>query len=80
MLLWLFEWLSQFYSPFSAVSSLSLRALLSVLTALGICIALGNPVIEPLARTQILGRLSVITVQKATRKKSARQRWAVCLF
>lgn len=48
MLLWLFEWLSQFYSPFSAVSSLSLRALLSVLTALGICIALGNPVIDRL--------------------------------
>lgn len=48
MLLWLFEWLSQFYSPFSAVSSLTLRALLAVLTALGFSMIFGNRVIERL--------------------------------
>lgn len=48
MLLWLFEWLSQFYTPFSAVSSLSLRALLAVLTALGISMTLGDKVIDRL--------------------------------
>ncbi|ELA09064.1 phospho-N-acetylmuramoyl-pentapeptide-transferase [Moraxella macacae 0408225] len=48
MLLWLFEWLSQFFSPFSAVASLTLRALLAVLTALGVCIACGMPVINRL--------------------------------
>lgn len=48
MLLWLFEWLSQFYSPFSAVSSLTLRVLLAVLTALGISMVFGGHVIERL--------------------------------
>lgn len=48
MLLWLFEWLSQFYSPFSAVSSLTLRVLLAVLTALGISMVFGGRVIERL--------------------------------
>lgn len=48
MLVWLFEWLSQFYSPFSAVSSLTLRALLAVLTALGFSMLFGNQVIDRL--------------------------------
>lgn len=48
MLLWLFEWLTQFFSPFSAISSLSLRALLAVLTALGFSMMFGNKVIERL--------------------------------
>ncbi|MGP4713951.1 phospho-N-acetylmuramoyl-pentapeptide-transferase [uncultured Psychrobacter sp.] len=48
MLVWLFEWLSQYYSPFSAVSSLTLRALLAVVTALGLSLALGGPVIRHL--------------------------------
>lgn len=42
MLYWLFDsWLSQFYSPFSAVSSLTLRALLTVITSLAFSIILG---------------------------------------
>ena len=48
MLLWLFEWLSQFYSPFSAVSSLTLRVLLAVVTALSISMVFGGRVIERL--------------------------------
>ena len=48
MLLWLFEWLSQFYAPFGAVSSLTLRVLLAILTALGLSMALGDRVIEKL--------------------------------
>ncbi len=48
MLVWLFEWLSQYYSPFSAVSSLTLRALLAVVTALGFSLLLGGPVIRHL--------------------------------
>lgn len=50
MLLWLFEWLGQFYSPFSAVSSLTLRALLAVLTALGFSMVFGNKVIDKLRK------------------------------
>lgn len=46
MLVWLFEWLSQFFSPFSAVSSLTLRALLAVITALGFSMIFGGRVIE----------------------------------
>ena len=42
MLYWLFDsWLSQFYSSFSAVSSLTLRALLTVITSLAFSIMLG---------------------------------------
>lgn len=48
MLLWLFEWLSQYYSPFSAVSSLTLRTLLAVMTALGFSMILGGPAIRHL--------------------------------
>ncbi len=48
MLVWLFEWLSQFYSPFSAVSSLTLRALLAVVTALVFSTMLGGRVIRHL--------------------------------
>ena len=48
MLLWLFEWLSQYYSPFSAVSSLTLRTLLSVITALVFSMILGGPAIRHL--------------------------------
>jgi len=48
VLVWLFEWLSQYYSPFSAVSSLTLRALLAVITALGFSLLLGGRVIRHL--------------------------------
>ncbi|WP_395145063.1 phospho-N-acetylmuramoyl-pentapeptide-transferase [Moraxella atlantae] len=48
MLLWLFEWLSQFYAPFGAVSSLTLRVLLAILTALGLSMMLGDRAIEKL--------------------------------
>ena len=48
MLLWLFEWLGQYYTPFSAVSSLTLRALLAVVTALAFSLILGGAAIAHL--------------------------------
>ncbi len=46
MLVWLFEWLSQFYSPFSAISSITLRMMLAVLTSLVFSMVCGKPVIS----------------------------------
>lgn len=48
MLVWLFEWLGQFYTPFFAVSSLTLRALLAVITALAFSLFFGKRVIQHL--------------------------------
>ncbi|AMN50662.1 MULTISPECIES: phospho-N-acetylmuramoyl-pentapeptide-transferase [unclassified Psychrobacter] len=48
MLVWLFEWLGQFYTPFFAVSSLTLRALLAVITALSFSLFFGGRVIRHL--------------------------------
>jgi len=48
VLFWLFSWLGQYYLPFSAVSSLTLRALLSVITALGFSMVFGKQVINRL--------------------------------
>ncbi|WP_201587113.1 phospho-N-acetylmuramoyl-pentapeptide-transferase [Psychrobacter jeotgali] len=48
MLVWLFGWLSQYYTPFSAVSSLTLRALLAVVTALAFSLFFGKRVIQHL--------------------------------
>lgn len=48
MLFWLFSWLGQYYLPFSAVSSLTLRALLAVITALGFSMVFGRQVINRL--------------------------------
>nr|WP_243453252.1 phospho-N-acetylmuramoyl-pentapeptide-transferase [Psychrobacter coccoides] len=44
----MFEWLGQYYSPFTAVSSLTLRALLAVITALGFSLVFGGRVIRHL--------------------------------
>ena len=48
MLVWLFGWLGQYYTPFSAVSSLTLRALLAVITALAFSMVFGSRVISRL--------------------------------
>ena len=48
MLVWLFGWLGQYYTPFSAVSSLTLRALLAVITALVFSMFFGGRVIQHL--------------------------------
>lgn len=76
MLLWLFEWLSQFYSPFSAVSSLTLRALLAVLTALGFSMIFGNRVIERL-RALKYGQAIRNDGPRRTLPKQGRRPWAV---
>lgn len=53
MLLWLADYLSQFYSPFSVVKYLTLRGILSVITALVICWVLGPRVIRLLNSLQM---------------------------
>ena len=66
MLYWLFDsWLSQFYSPFSAVSSLTLRALLTVITSLAFSIMLGPRTIAYLRSVNMTKR-SVMTALKLT--------------
>ena len=53
MLVWLAEYLSQFYSPFSAVKYLTLRGIFSVITALTICWMLGPRMIALLNSLQM---------------------------
>ncbi|MDG1165688.1 MAG: phospho-N-acetylmuramoyl-pentapeptide-transferase [Porticoccaceae bacterium] len=53
MLLWLADYLSQYYSPFSVVQYLTLRGILSVLTALAICLIAGPIVIRRLNYLQM---------------------------
>jgi len=53
MLLWLADYLSQFYSPFSVVNYLTLRGIFSVITALTICWILGPRVIVLLNSLQM---------------------------
>lgn len=53
MLLWLADYLSQSYSPFSVVKYLTLRGIFSVITALVICWVLGPRVIRLLNSLQM---------------------------
>ncbi|ASP37223.1 phospho-N-acetylmuramoyl-pentapeptide-transferase [Bacterioplanes sanyensis] len=53
MLLWLGEWLAQFESGFGVVNYLTLRAILSVITALVVSLLLGPVVIRKLREYQI---------------------------
>ena len=53
MLLWLFEWLAQFEPVFGVTQYLTLRAILSVLTALGITLIVGPVLIRKLGVRQI---------------------------
>jgi len=53
MLLWLADYLSQFYSPLSVVKYLTLRGIFSVITALVICWVLGPRVIRLLNSLQM---------------------------
>lgn len=53
MLIWLAEWLQQFDSGFNVFSYLTMRAILSTLTALLIAILMGPKVIRYLQRMQI---------------------------
>ena len=53
MLLWLADYLSQFYSPFSVVKYLTLRGIFAVITALSICWVLGPRVIRLLNDLQM---------------------------
>ena len=53
MLLWLAEYLQQYYSGFNVFNYLTLRAILSVITALGISLFIGPIMIRKLAHYQI---------------------------
>ena len=53
MLLWLADYLSQFYTPFSVVQYLTLRGIFAVLTALAICLIAGPIVIRQLNHLQM---------------------------
>lgn len=53
MLLWLADYLSQFYSPFSVIQYLTLRGILAVMTALLISLIAGPIVIRQLNRLQM---------------------------
>ncbi len=53
MLLWLADWLTQYYSAFGVVKYLTLRAIMGVLTALGIFLVFGPAMIRRLLRLQI---------------------------
>ena len=53
MLLWLADYLSQFYSAFSVVQYLTLRGIFAVLTALAICLIAGPVVIRQLNHLQM---------------------------
>ena len=53
MLIWLADWLTQFDSGFNVFSYLTLRAILSTLTALLIAILIGPKMIRYLQRMQI---------------------------
>ncbi|WP_420589963.1 phospho-N-acetylmuramoyl-pentapeptide-transferase [Bacterioplanoides sp.] len=53
MLLWLGDWLAQFHSGFGVVNYLTLRAILSVITALLVSLLLGPVVIRKLREYQI---------------------------
>ena len=53
MLTWLAEYLSEFYSGFNVFQYLTFRSILSVLTALGISLLVGPPMIRRLSSYQI---------------------------
>ncbi|MCB1616581.1 MAG: phospho-N-acetylmuramoyl-pentapeptide-transferase [Pseudomonadales bacterium] len=53
MLLWLAEFLSEFYSPFTVFQYLTFRGILGILTALGISLVAGPYVIKKLNKLQI---------------------------
>jgi len=53
MLLWLADWLSEYLSAFTVVRYLTLRAIMGVLTALGISLIFGPMMIRRLQRLQI---------------------------
>lgn len=76
MLVWLFSWLGQYYTPFSAVSSLTLRALLAVVTALAFSMVFGGQVIRHL-RALKYGQ-AIRNDSNHTWSKRAHRPWAGC--
>ncbi len=53
MLLWLSDWLTQFHTGFGVINYLTLRAILAVITSLGVSLLLGPLVIRKLQQYQI---------------------------
>ena len=74
MLLWLTDWLAQFDPAFGVARYLTLRAILSVLTALGITMLIGPVLIRKLGVRQIISQ-SVTTTLTVTSVNQARPPW-----
>ena len=76
MLVWLAEYLVRYETAFNAISYITVRAILALLTALFISLWIGPKVIK---RLQILNLVKkcVMTVLKVTLRKKAPQLWAV---
>lgn len=53
MLLWLSDWLAQYHTGFNVISYITLRAILAVITSLGLSLLLGSLVIRKLQQYQI---------------------------
>jgi len=53
MLVYLFDWLSQYYSGFNVFQYLTLRAIMAVLTALGVALLLGPKMIRALTNLKM---------------------------
>jgi phospho-N-acetylmuramoyl-pentapeptide-transferase len=53
MLVYLFDWLSQYYSGFNVFQYLTLRAIMAVLTALGVALILGPKMIRALTNLKM---------------------------
>ncbi len=78
MLLWLFEHLAGFDSTFQVVRYLTLRALLSVLTALTIGLVLGPVMIRKLQALKYGQAVSLRMLLKTMPRKWERRPWAGC--
>jgi phospho-N-acetylmuramoyl-pentapeptide-transferase len=75
MLLWLTDWLSQYDSGFAVFRYLTLRTILGVLTALGISLLVGRPMIRWLSSYKV-GQVVRRTARRATSPRPARRPWA----
>ncbi len=79
MLLWLFEHLSGYNSSFQVIRYLTLRSLLSVLTALAIGLMLGPMMIRKLQALKYGQAVSSFAPENHA-KKWEHPRWVVCSF
>ena len=75
MLVWLAEYLTQYYSGFNVFSYLTLRAILGILTALLLSLYFGPILIRALQRMQIGQTVRVMMVQNHIYLSLVRRPW-----